>query len=141
MSDDDENEVLRRTLEHERGTWREDLRTRFAPWFDRVAWGFRCHDGWFDIITELTEEIARIVGGPERTPDLRVVDVKEKFGGLRYYVRHVPDKHALAIAEAKQRAEERSFETCEVCGRPGRLVQSDGYWHTACPEHEDLKRD
>src|SRR3546814_8887320 len=84
MSDDYEKEVLRRTLEHERGTWREDLRRRFAAWFDQVAWGFRYHDGWSEIIVDLTEEIARIVGGPEGAPDLRVVDVKEKFGGLRY---------------------------------------------------------
>src|SRR3546814_12709906 len=76
MSDDYEKEVLRRTLEHERGTWREDLRRRFEPWFDQVAWGFRCHDGWSEIIVDLTEEIARIVGGPESPPDLRVVDVR-----------------------------------------------------------------
>lgn len=137
MSSDYEKEALRRTLEHERGTWREDLRTRFAPWFDGLVWGFRCHDGWSRIITELTEEIARIVDGPQGAPELRVVEVKQKLGGLRYYVWHVPEKHALAVAEAKQRAEERSFETCEVCGKPGKLVRSDGYWHTACPEHED----
>jgi hypothetical protein len=138
MSDDCEKEVLRRTLEHERGTWREDLRTRFAPWFDQAVWGFRCHDGWSGIIAELTAEIARIVGGPEGAPELRVVEVKEKLGGLRYYIWHVPEKHALAVAEAKQRAEDRSFETCEVCGKPGKLVRSDGYWHTACLEHENL---
>lgn len=137
MSSDYEKEVLRRTLEHERGTWREELRARFAPWFDHVVWGFPCLDGWSGIITELTVEIARIVGGPEGAPKLRVADVKERFGGLRYYVRYVPDKHALAVAEAKERAEKRSFQTCEVCGKPGRLIRSDAYWHTACPEHED----
>jgi len=137
MSSDYEKEVLRRTLEHERGTWREDLRRRFAPWFDELVWGFRCHDGWSGIITELTEEIARIVGGPESAPDLRVVEVKEKFGGLRYYAWCLPEAHALGIGKAKKRAYDRSFETCEICGKPGRLVQSSGYWHTACREHED----
>lgn len=99
-------------------------------------------DVMIDIQTKVFDRAAAYVnlimfGGFEGVPDLRVVDVKEKFGGLRYYVRHVPDRHALAIAEAKQRAEERSFQTCEVCGEPGRLVLSSGYWHTACPEHED----
>lgn len=70
----------------------------------------------------------------------------------------MPEEHALAIGKAKKRAYDRdgwsgiitdlteenarvvgglSFETCEICGKPGRLVQSSDYWHTACPEHED----
>lgn len=137
MSGEYGREVLRRVLERERGTWRERLRAKYELWFRDLEWGFQCHDGWRHLIEELTEEIAKIVGGPAGAPEMKIVQIKEKFGGLRYYVRHVPERHSDAVYAAVNRAGQRSFEVCEVCGWPGRLVKSIGYWHTACPEHED----
>jgi len=94
MSGEYGREVLRRVLEQERGTWRERLRNQYEPWFDKLIWGFQCYDGWRELIENLTAEIARIVGGPAGAPEMRIVQIKEKFGGLRYYVRHVPEQHS-----------------------------------------------
>lgn len=58
------------------------------------------------------------------------VQVKEKFGGLRFYVGAATEKHHNYITFA----ESMSYKTCEVCGSPGERY-TDG-WHTVlCDEH------
>jgi hypothetical protein len=54
--------------------------------------------------------------------EFKVLQVKEKFGNLRFYVRfdglrlsHADD----AISRRIDAAMEESFHTCEVCGKPG----------------------
>jgi hypothetical protein len=54
--------------------------------------------------------------------DGHVAQVKEKFGGLRFYVGAATDEVHDAINEA----EAKSFETCEQCGAPGK--PRDGGW-------------
>lgn len=59
-----------------------------------------------------------------------VVQVKEKFGGLRFYVNAATDKHWNYITFA----ENMSYKICEVCGSPGKRY-TDG-WHTVlCESH------
>lgn len=69
--------------------------------------------GWYPIIVELDAQLAAV------DPNYVVLQVKEKFGSLRYYVHtDLTDRwgefHALIEA-----AEDRSQRTCELCGAPG----------------------
>ena len=136
MSDDFDERLRREVAEQERGTWRETLRTSYAPWFDGLDFGFQCGDGWSQILIDLMEEISSTVGGPDVTPEINVVQVKEKLGGLRCYIWDVPKKYRDTVGEAVGRAREQSAKICETCGEPGRLRESRaGYWHVACDEH------
>lgn len=110
-----------------------------------MCWGFSCGDGWFRILFELSEEIDAILkkmdtdtGFTEatkttkepRTPAVdafKVVQVKEKFGTLRYYVNYSSDE----ISAAVNKAEHRSAVTCEECGEPG-VLRGTTWWRTAC---------
>jgi len=56
--------------------------------------------------------------------------VKEKFGGLRFYVQAATDEHYNYI----HFAESMSYKTCEVCGAPGTYYPF-GWHHVACDEH------
>lgn len=56
--------------------------------------------------------------------------VKEKFGGLRFYVNGATDKHYNYITFA----ENMSHRTCEVCGAPGKTY-TDGWHTTLCETH------
>jgi hypothetical protein len=58
------------------------------------------------------------------------VQVKEKFGGLRFYVQAATDKHYQYISFA----ESMSYRTCEDCGAPGKTY-TDGWHRTLCDIH------
>jgi hypothetical protein len=53
--------------------------------------------------------------------------IKEKFGGLRFYIGGGDE----AIFERINEAERESYHTCETCGRPGQL-RGDGWMVTIC---------
>jgi hypothetical protein len=56
--------------------------------------------------------------------------VKEKFGGLRFYVDRATDEQYNYITFA----ECMSYRTCEQCGKPGTYYPF-GWHHVACDEH------
>jgi hypothetical protein len=58
------------------------------------------------------------------------VQVKEKFGGLRFYVQAATDEHYNYISFA----ESMSYRTCEQCGAPGKTY-TDGWHTTLCDIH------
>lgn len=60
--------------------------------------------------------------------------VKEKFGGLRFYVNGATDKHWNFISVA----ENMSYRTCEMCGAPGKTYTNG--WHTTlCDIHAEMQ--
>lgn len=68
---------------------------------------------------------------PDEFPQVEAVQVKEKFGTLRFYT-DVGDSYiygAIAMAESM------SARTCETCGKPGKLY-THGWWHVACDAHK-----
>jgi len=58
--------------------------------------------------------------------------VKEKFGGLRFYVDRASEKHYNYITFA----ENMSYRTCEECGNAG-THYSFGWHQTLCDKHAD----
>lgn len=88
-----------------------------------MRFGFSCGDGWFKIIDELS---ARLEGinkkRGEDEPKVVAAQVKEKFGGLRFYIDGGDDEAYLMI----DGIESLSFKICEFCGEPGRL--REGSW-------------
>ena len=58
----------------------------------------------------------------------RAVQVKEKFGGLRFYMTGGTDE----IFDLIEKAEALSYKTCESCGAPG--TQSNSKWITTLCE-------
>ena len=61
--------------------------------------------------------------------DRRVLQVKEKFGTLRFYVADRRPEYLERIAVAA----EHSAELCEACGRLGELrASAAGGWYTRC---------
>jgi hypothetical protein len=82
--------------------------------------GFTHDDGWFDILWRLCEDLEPLVAKFEQETgsQFEVLQVKEKFGGLRFYVNC---RRNEAIRQRIGIAADESFRTCEVCGQPGTL--------------------
>ena len=75
-----------------------------------MCWGFDCDDGWFQIIYDLSKKLeAEMLKLPEKQrPFYGASQVKEKYGGLRFYVDSYTDEIGSLIREA----EEKSEKTC-----------------------------
>lgn len=85
---------------------------------DRIptTWGSRhlsIGPGWYSIVVALDRAIAALY------PDYEVHQVKEKFGGLRYYCEHSSDPAVQTLVYA---AEKLTATTCESCGTTERVT-------------------
>ncbi len=95
--------------------------------------GFTHGDGWFDILWRLCGDLEPLVAAFEQATgrQFEVLQVKEKFGGLRVHVNHAND----AIRQCIEAAVQESLHTCEVCGQPGKRREG-GWINTLCDEHD-----
>jgi hypothetical protein len=78
-----------------------------------------CGAGWHDLLHDLCSSLERLISElPEgERQAYYAVQVKEKFGGLRFYM----SLETKDMSDAIDKAEERSETTCEACGRPGEI--------------------
>jgi hypothetical protein len=92
------------------------------------SYAFGVGEGWFPIIKELIEDLITLGWNKQ------ITQVKEKFGGLRFYINEGTDEIYDRITEA----ERKSYTICEVTGKPGELRKDIGWYRTLC-EEEYLK--
>lgn len=93
----------------------------FGEWENDVG------PGWRTLIRGLHENLLEI------DADYRIGQIKEKFGGLRYYLDGIEGdtEEAYRLIRA---AEDVSFKICEDCGAPGDCKAHNGHWvRTLCP--------
>lgn len=100
-------------------------RQRFAKRFP----GFECGGGWATLIDSTLSEMAM------KCPDVRIVQVKEKMGGLRIYLEDKRNEIAKGLLHD---AEEISFTVCEICGEAGVRIASDGWVRVRCYGHQGI---
>lgn len=89
---------------------------------------FKCGNGWFPLIKDLIVDLIELGW------DKQICQVKDKFGGLRFYINDGSDEMYKRIT----RAEEESYKICEVTGDVGELRTDIGWYRTLC-EDEYLK--
>lgn len=88
--------------------------------------------GWEAIVNALRRDLT------ELDPELRVEQVKQKYGELRVYVAAGDPSVAAAVRDLITEAESASERTCEQCGRPGRLRTDRPWATTLCDEHAEV---
>jgi len=88
-----------------------------------MAWGFECGDGWFELLKELSEKLEPL--------GVVAAQVKEKFGGLRFYVCGTPADVSDVVDKAISEAEDKSYVTCEFCGASGECNR-EGWLSVRC---------
>lgn len=95
-----------------------------------MCWGFECGDGWYWLINQLCEAIqGRIDANPHLKIHQPVAEqVKEKFGGLRFYVDGA-DEETYGMIEL---AEHLSYNICEQCGSTEDIGYTSGWITTLC---------
>lgn len=115
-----------------------------------MCWGFEHGDGWYTIIDALCANIQGHVDYvnkrrelllksnefnhkiPDEVHQVVAVQVKEKFGTLRFYIDGGDDVVYALI----NMAESMSARMCEKCGAPGKR-RGHGWIYTACDQHTE----
>lgn len=105
------------------------------------AYGIECHDGWKGLYQPLID-LCNLYG-------VEILQVKEKFGGLRFYI---AGERAIDLDLLVDAAEAQSFHTCELCGEHGvkgwdpetrrpifRATTSGGWRKTLCEPCREKK--
>jgi hypothetical protein len=125
-----------------------NMETTFPKIFVKPYGGFCIDPGWWPIIEELCQCIQSHIDWnntsrqkllednpynypiPEEISQVVVEQIKEKFGGLRFYYQGGDDQiHGMV-----RMAEAWASRTCEVCGSPGKS-RNDGWVKTLCDTH------
>jgi hypothetical protein len=98
--------------------------------------GFAVGKGWYPIIERLSSNIQQHLEWKNReiqvVPQVVVEQIKEKFGGLRFYYQGGDDN----VAGMVRMAEAWADVACEECGGIGKR-RGGGWVRTLCDKHED----
>ena len=95
-----------------------------------MAWGICTGDGWYKILDELCAKLEPY--------GVVAAQIKEKFGGLRFYLESTPSDKWDEIHNLITEAERQSYKTCERCGQPGDL-RGGGWARTLCDDCENCE--
>lgn len=126
------------------------MENKFPEMFQGQYGGFAVGPGWWSILQNLCEQIDAYTKWrnntrkallndnphnhkiPNEVQQVIVEQIKEKFGGLRFYYRG-GDDHISGMVRI---AESWAACTCEECGMPGKSRQG-GWIRTLCNKHEE----
>ena len=100
-------------------------------------YGIETGNGWYDLIEKLSLKLEQILLSmpEEERKRYRAIQVKQKFGGLRFYFSNYTPEISSHIVEA----ENKSMFICEVCGEAGEMIGS-AIMRVRCAIHIDRLR-
>lgn len=92
----------------------------------------KIYPGWANIIRDIHKKLYYL------DEDYGIMQIKEKFGGLRYYYSIGGENKDYIINEIARdvvsSGEKMSYQRCEACSNYGAL-RSGGWVQTLCDEH------
>lgn len=109
-----------------RGRWKDELKDRLdSEWKKPVnlPHAISVGKGWKTIICDLVDRL------DETKIPYKILQVKEKFGTLRFYLDR--EDESGGFSKAVNQAMKASKVTCEDCGARGKL-RGDGWVRTLC---------
>ena len=119
------------------------MEERFPKMFSKRYGGIAVGKGWWPILESLCANIQSRIDwwnkNHEKHPVIEQVvveQIKEKFGGLRFYYQGGDDE----ISGMVRMAEAWADHSCEECGSPG-TRRSGGWIRTLCDKHEEERQE
>ena len=123
MSEEDRYEAFAKRMEE-----------KYPKMFAQPYGGFAIGEGWWPIIESLCSNIQHYINWKNKesevVPQVVVAQIKEKFGGLRFYYEGGDDRIYGMVSMAESWAD----KSCETCGSPG-TSGGKGWIKTLCPTH------
>ena len=127
-------------MDYDYEQFESELKTKHPDLFDGHDIGLWVGKGWQPIVFSLCRQIdayLKFVNTKHSQSPIKVTvaQIKEKFGGLRFYY----DGGDQYISGMVQMAEIWAANTCEVCGDPGKQ-RSGGWIKTLCDKHDEERK-
>jgi hypothetical protein len=123
MNEEDRYEAFAKSMEE-----------KYPKMFSQPYGGFAIGEGWWPILQALCSNIQHYLNWKNResevVPQVVVAQIKEKFGGLRFYYDGGDDQ----VTGMVRMAEAWADKSCETCGAPG-TSGGKGWIKTLCPTH------
>lgn len=121
----------------------DEMHLKYPKMFSGSYGGFEIGEGWYQIIRALCSDIQAHINwrnkeNADEVEQVVVEQIKEKFGGLRFYYTGGDSTIDGMVTIAEAWAE----HTCEVCGNRGSNRSVGGWLTTLCDTHynERLER-
>lgn len=112
-----------------------------------MCWGIGTGDGWYNLIDMLCSQL-QFNTDKNKYPQVEAVQVKEKFGTLRFYYNVLSKKedkyferHSGVIEGLVDFAEFLSGSICEGCGINQEITQTKGWISTLCKKCLQKRKD
>ena len=110
-----------------------NLRTgkKIKPYNYDITWLDDFEHGWckafgYQMLEEIRDDLIKC----NYLNDFRIIQIKEKFGSLRFYIGSVPT--SSKIFQIINKYEELSRHTCMWCGAPAKTYDKNGWFITLC---------
>ena len=122
-------------MDNEYENFAKRMEEKFPKMFEHKYGGFAVGAGWYPILEALCANIQSHTDWRNResevVPQVVVEQIKEKFGGLRFYYQGGDEQiHGMV-----RMAEAWAANCCEECCAPG-IRRSGGWIRTLCDKHE-----
>jgi hypothetical protein len=90
-----------------------------------------CESGWYQLIIDCHKELLAL------DPNYEVFQIKQKFGGLRYYFGTNDNAKRIDMHRVTRKYETLAYTTCEETGKEGAVLMKSkhGYMKTLHPDH------
>ncbi len=98
-------------------------------------------EGWDALVEDFIEEMNEAAAN-FKSKSITIIDIKEKFGGLRIYVDYnLPSEQISDLEKIVSKYEHLSLKTCSYCGQEYKQMHKrKGYWDIVCCEECFNKR-
>ena len=114
----------------------KQMTAKYPAIFSQPYGDFAVGKGWWPILESLCANIQSHIDWKAKqgqfVPQVVVEQIKEKFGGLRFYYNGGDN----TVDGMVRMAESWAGKSCETCGSPGKQRQG-GWIRTLCDQHEE----
>lgn len=120
----------------------DELLVKYPKLYAKFSY-FECENGWIDLIDELSGKLEEINNKyPNFEDRVYAVQVKQKFGGLRFYCYSTENirKEDCELKDTLiEQAEKASYTVCEMCSNSATQTKSGGWIMTLCDKCRTTK--
>jgi hypothetical protein len=122
--------------------WESEMHDKYPKTLKGLSY-FEINEGWKELVEEITSKIEVVNNKYSPSSYIRAAQVKQKFGGLRYYIsiEEIDEQDVRYVYDMIAEAEKRSFTICEYCSSPAKNTTGRHYHvETVCDEHRTSRR-